>query len=199
MIETEFQKDIHDQVVGIGKSAIPEDEKAVLRILFERWRDNKGRITQRELAEVLPTLGKHQRDKGPSEESTLRRVRQIIRDLRINRWAPILSDDSGYWLPVHEAEAKEYITRVEQEVKARAAAGFETYKAMKESLGIASDFLDGQGKLLEQALSADAPSASKPGVRYRLYNIPGRGWICECPSFKYRKKCRHADEAAKAV
>lgn len=198
-IPTEFEKDLVDQVVGIGMSSIPADEKDVLRVLYDRWKKKEGRITQRELAQELPNLGKHRRDKGRSEESTLRQVRQLIRDLRINRWAPILSDDEGYWLPQNEGEAKEYIERVEQEVKARAAAGFETYRAMKESLGIASDFLEGQGKLLEQALSAETPSASRPGVKYRLYFIAGRGWICECPSFKYRHKCRHVDEAAKAV
>jgi len=190
---TKFEQDIHDQVVGIGKSNIPSEERDVLRVLFERWKNREGKITQRELAAAVPDLGRHNKEKLATDETTLRRIRGVIRDLRVLRWAPIISDSDGYYIPQNPDQAKAYIERVEQEVKARVAASFETYRAMKESLGISSAFLDGQEKLMEFPLKGVAESASTPGKQYELYHVVGRGTICNCPSFRYRGRCRHAD------
>ena len=194
----DFEQNIRDQVVGIGRSDIPSAERDVLRVLYQRWQRGEGKITQRELADAVPDLGRHQREKVPTEETTLRKIRQVVRDLRVLRWAPVISDGDGYWIPRNEAEAREYIERMEAEVKARVAASFETYRAMRESLGITSNFLDRQERLMNLPLSATATSASVAGKTYQLYRVVGQGWICNCPGFKYRGRCRHADEEARA-
>lgn len=193
----EFKKRISEQVLGIGKSNIPSDEKDLLRVLFNRWQHGDGKITQKTLAEQLPHIGGHPKYDSRTEDTTLRKIRQVIRDLRTKRWAPILADVDGYWIPNNEREAKEYIERMEKEVRARVVASFETYRAMKESLGISSTYLDGQEKLLELPLAGEVPSASVAGKNYKLYKVAGNGWICECPGFKYRKHCRHVEIASK--
>ena len=192
----DFKQKIREQIIGIGNSKIPTDEKDVLRVLYTRWKDGLAPITQKELAEQLPNIGGHKKHDTRTEETTLRQVRQVVRDLRTLRWAPILADVRGYYIPSNEQEAKDYMERVEREVRARVVASFETYTAMKESLGITSTFLDGQMKLLETPLSTTEKSATTIGKVYRLYHIAGRGWVCECPSFKYREKCRHVVAAA---
>lgn len=191
----EFKTKITEQIVGIGKSNIPSDEKDVLRLLYQRWQNADGKITQKAIAEALPHIGGHPKYDSRTEETTLRKIRQVVRNLRTLRWAPILADIDGYWLPNTQVEAYDYIARVEREVKARVVASFETYNAMKESLGVSSTYLDGQMKLLDIPLSGKEKSASMPGKEWKLYNVLGRGWICECPGFKYRGKCRHAESA----
>lgn len=191
----EFRKNINDQVVGIGKSKIPSDERDVLRLLHTRWKNYDGKITQKAIAEQLPHIGGHPKYDSRTEDTTLRKVRQVIRDLRTLRWAPILADVDGYWLPQNEMEGKEYMMKMEREVRARVAASFETYTAMKESLGLSSDYLEGQQRLLDMPLAGEAKSASVKGKTYKLFNVPGVGWICDCPSFKYRERCRHVEEA----
>lgn len=188
----EFKKRISDQVVGIGKSRIPSEEKDVLRVLYNRWTGNLGKVTQRELMHILPQLGNHPKhEKPPSEESTLRKIRQIIRDLRTKRWAPILADREGYWIPKTHEEAKTYLERVENEIRARVAASFETYQAMKESLGIASAYLDRQASLLNEETKATAESSTHKDKSYNQYKVAGKGWICDCPGYRYRGTCKH--------
>lgn len=195
MTNDEFRQVISDQVTGIGKSQIPNDEKDVLRLLFNRWKNFDGKITQKAIAELLPQIGGHPKYDSRTEDTTLRKVRQVIRDLRTLRWAPILADVDGYWIPNNEMEAKEYMVKLEKEVRARVVASFETYRAMRESLGISSTYLDGQEKLLDLPIATEQKSRTVVGKNYKQYHVAGVGWICECPGFKYRKKCRHVEEA----
>ena len=194
---SDFKKRIEDQVVAIGKSNIPSDEKEVLRTLWIRWKNQDGKVTQKELAELCPKVGGHPKYDSRHEDTTLRKIRQVVRDLRTKRWAPIIADNEGYWIPRTPEEAQAYIDRIEKEVRARVVASFETYKAMRESLGIASDFLDHQEKLLKLPIAGEEPSKTRDGVTYKQFHVSGVGWRCDCPGFKYRKKCRHVEEAAK--
>ena len=203
-----FQRNIQDHVIGIGKSDIPSPERDILRLLYLAWKRAAGletsegpigRVTQSDISSLLPNLGSHRKHEYErSNESTLRQVRQIIRDLRTKRWAPILSNINGYWIPQSETEAREYLNRSEHEVKARVMASFETYKVMRESLGISSDYFEGQGKLIDTAsFRAEIPSKTIKGNSYEVYRIAGGRSICTCPGFKYRKKCRHIEMSVK--
>lgn len=185
-----FKEKIEAQVVGIGKSDIREEEKQVLRILFEAWKNSKGKVTQQDLCERMFLK---------SNESLTRLVRKLVRDLRTRRWAPILSDRTGYWIPQNEAETGLYLRRVEHEVKSRVYASFETYKAMKESLGISSPYFEGQGKLIEEQLKFETPSKTQVGKTWEVFRVAGVGFICTCPGYRYRKTCSHIDAAAKKV
>jgi hypothetical protein len=190
MTET-FQQKVEAQVIGIGRSNIPEPEKQLLRLLYRSWQDpTGGRMTQEQLAKAMYEV-------DVSNESLHRQVRQIVRDLRTERWAPILSDRDGYWIPKKEAECRDYLGRLEHEVRARMYASWETYKAMRESLGITSDFFEGQGRLMETTMKVTVPSATQKGKGWEVYRVAGQGFICTCPGYRYRKTCRHVDEAAK--
>ena len=169
----------------------------MLRVLYNRWKEKQGKITQKAIAELLPHVGGHPKYDSRTEDTTLRKIRLVIRNLRTLRWAPILADVEGYWIPNNEQEAKDYIDRTEREVRARVVASFETYRAMRESLGIASSYLDGQEKLLDLPIAEEKESATTAGKTYKLYHVSGMGWICGCPGFKYRKKCRHVEEVNK--
>ncbi|MGB4268976.1 MAG: hypothetical protein WBK20_07320, partial [Spirochaetota bacterium] len=82
-------------------------------------------------------------------ESTLREIRQIIRDLRIKHSLFILSDKNGYWIMKDREEAVRYITRIEKTAKAAAKAYYVTYNAMKRNFGINSDYIEKQLTMFE--------------------------------------------------
>lgn len=194
---SDFETKLKQQIVSIGQSKIPSNEKDVLRLLFNRWKSGLGPITQKEIAEAIPSLGGHKKYDSRTEESTLRQVRQVIRDLRINRWTPILSDHNGYWLPKNEDEITIYLERVAKEILARIIASQETYKALRESVGVVNTFLDKQEKLLNKEIVNQTDSKTKENVKYTQWNAAGVGWICNCPGYKYRKTCRHVEELSK--
>jgi hypothetical protein len=126
-------------------------ERRVLHLLWQAW--EKGtHITQRDIAFKVMGLGGHQIYEAglpiKADETTLRKTRQIIRDLRL-KGIPILSDRSGYWIPKSREECQEYLERIERTAKAQSAAWFETYRAMESTIGIRSDFFEGQRGLFE--------------------------------------------------
>lgn len=126
------------------QSGMKDLENAVLSLLESLW-PKKTQITQLEIARSEKWLGCHEREIGVVQctlESTVRQIRQIIRNLRINHMVPILSDSYGYFLPSTIDEAHEYIERTEREARSRAASSIETYRIMKKSLGISSNFFE---------------------------------------------------------
>ena len=119
------------------------DEQCVLNLISNA----NYRITQQEIADSERWLGSHPIHEIDRSESTLRKIRQIIRDLRIKNGYMILSDSKGYWLMKNKHEAIEYCERIERMAKSQAKAWFETYNAMRKNFNLTSDYFDQQGKL----------------------------------------------------
>jgi len=93
-------------------------------------------VSQHDIAEDC-IVGSHFHEKNTRKQnyaSTLRQVRQIVRDLRIDFGQPILSGKKGYWIAEDSAEVVQYCSMLEQKAKSSAAAYFETFKAMKQHL-----------------------------------------------------------------
>lgn len=132
---------------------LDQNEQAIIRLLHERWNERK-QTTQAQIARAVLGLGHHERheDGLPTKknESTLRKVRQIIRDIRVNHGIPILSDSCGYWLPYNIEECQTFIAKMERTAKAHMAARYETYRAVERSLGLRSDFFEAQTNLFER-------------------------------------------------
>lgn len=131
--------------------SLSEEQQRVLYGIWQEW-PKQGKLTQRDLATMALGLGHHEihEEHLPSKknETTLRKVRQIIRDLRVTHNLPILSDKTGYWLPHTIAECEEYLRRIEAMARAQAAAWHETYRAMERTVGVRSEFFDKQ-RILE--------------------------------------------------
>lgn len=108
----------------------------------------KGKITQLQLARKV-FVGSHPvyENYEQPKSSTLRRVRQIIRDLRMKHGLFILSDMEGYWIMKERSEAIEYLNRIEKIAKATSKGYFDTYKAMQRNFGLRNDWFEQQGKL----------------------------------------------------
>ena len=122
---------------------LTNDEQCVLNLISNA----NYRITQQEIADSERWLGNHPIHEIDRSESTLRKIRQIIRDLRIKKGYMILSDSNGYWLMKNRQEAVEYCERIERMAKSQAKAWFETYNAMRKNFNLTSDYFDQQGKL----------------------------------------------------
>lgn len=126
------------------------EERAVMRLLQKNFREGDGKITQVQIAEDEQWLGCHPKyEKYGSNATTLRKVRQVIRDLRVERGAPILSDEDGYWIPKTREEVNEYMVRMERTAKAQAAAWFETWRAIDKVVGVKSEYFEAQVPLIE--------------------------------------------------
>lgn len=129
----------------IDQTKLSPDELAVYRIISER------KVTQNDIARDLRFLGCHEIHeinavpKNHNQETTLRKIRQIIRNLLLNHSAPILSDTDGYWIG-NSVEAKEVLERMERTAISQSRAWFETYRALKDTFDVSSDFFE-QGKL----------------------------------------------------
>lgn len=109
-----------------------------------------GRITQLQIAKKI-FIGSHEKYENYDKwkETTLRKVRQLIRDLRIKHFLHILSDKDGYWIMKDRTEIKEYLIRIERTAKAQAKAWLVTYNSMRRNFGIQSEYFEQQGKLFE--------------------------------------------------
>lgn len=128
---------------------LSREERAVMSALYIPWQLGKEyRVTQRQIAHTERWMGIHTKHEGHlpirTTETTLRKVRQVIRDLRVKYNAPILSDRDGYYIPQTESQALEYLGRIEKEAKSQAKAWQETYRAMQKSLGFQSKFFEEQ-------------------------------------------------------
>lgn len=109
-----------------------------------------GRITQLQLARKV-FVGCHEKFEGYDnpKQSTLRKIRQIIRDLRMKHGLFILSDEEGYWVMREKSEAKIYIERMERIAKATTKGYFDTFRAMQKAFGVTSEYFSKQGELFE--------------------------------------------------
>jgi hypothetical protein len=114
--------------VNAARDTATQEQREVLDVLTTTL----GKVTQRDLAKRCPMLGRHWREQATAadDETTLRKVRQVVRDLRVELRVPILSDPKGYWLPRTDDEVVEYVDRVEKQARATARAWFETLKSL---------------------------------------------------------------------
>lgn len=136
---------VNKKLDELKATQLSPEERAIMRCLYASYKRRVGeRLTQNQLAKSEAWLGCHEDfelDKVRNPDSTtLRKVRQIIRDLRVNYNAPILSDRDGYWIPTHESEVHEYLERVEREAKSQARSWVETYKSVEKAFGVSSEF-----------------------------------------------------------
>lgn len=110
------------------------EEFEVLTLLM----DTKTKLTQRDIARQCPTLGAHWRELAADaadrqrNDTTLRKVRQVIRDLRIKHRVPIMSDTGGYWLPCSQDEVETFVSKLKRQAPSTASAWYETLFAVKD-------------------------------------------------------------------
>lgn len=134
---------------------LSSEERAVMNVLMTTyWPDgNVERVTQKNIANSEPYLRCHGAFESgvvqDPDSTTLRHVRQIVRDLRVDHGAPILSDTKGYWIPRKKKEAVEYLERIEKQARSSARSYFETYEAMQYALGVTSQYFEKQRDLFE--------------------------------------------------
>ena len=127
-------------------SNLTHEEKLVYDVIVSA----NPKVTQLFIARKV-YVGCHDRFEGydTPKQSTLRKVRQIIRDLRMNHSLFILSDEEGYWVMKDKSEAKTYIERMERIAKATTKGYFDTFRAMQKAFGVTSEYFRKQGELFD--------------------------------------------------
>lgn len=151
-----YQDTILNKLRAISPDTMTMPERAVMSQLMIGMAEARH-ITQEEIARSERWIGCHPKHEenirgGKKMETTLRMVRQIIRDLRIKYCIPIISNDTGYWLPTSEDEATAYLRDLEATAKSTAKAWFETYSAMNRALNITLPFFEMQKEYYQDAL-----------------------------------------------
>lgn len=146
-----FNEKISGRLKLMATANLSKEEKAVMRILVKEWQEaiknqrDVREITQRQIAQDENWLGCHAHEYNKvdnPDETTLRKVRQIIRDLRIKYGSPIISTRDGYFIPTNQQQVNEYLNRVEAVARSQAKSWLETYKAMTRAFNVQSSFFD---------------------------------------------------------
>lgn len=106
-----LNKYIHKKLIS---GTLNDNEIIVIIFLMQQ----KTPVRQSQIANELPVLGSYERFENRKDETTNRMVRSIIRDLRVNHGIPIISDTSGYWLPITEREILDFVKHLEILAKA---------------------------------------------------------------------------------
>jgi predicted house-cleaning noncanonical NTP pyrophosphatase (MazG superfamily) len=108
--------------------------------------ESNSRITQLQIAKHEKYLGCLEKHEGHLEidkqASTLRKIRFLVREMRVKKNIPILSDREGYFIMRTSDEALEYIKRIERTAKAQTRAWWETYRSMSKMFNIESEYLE---------------------------------------------------------
>src|SRR3989344_4068202 len=140
-----FAEKIWKMVCSFDPGKMTDEERAVMSQLGKAYKENRH-ITQLDIAKSQRWLGchpEHEKDIWSNEfETTTRQVRQTIFDLRHKYQMPIVSDNTGYYIPVSEEEARTYIVSLENMVKAQTKSLFSTYNVMKQALNMQSNFFE---------------------------------------------------------
>lgn len=138
-LETFKQKVLNKLHSLASNTALTQEERAVMACLVNTVNTNSF-ITQIDIAKTERWLGchpKHEANIVNNEfETTTRRVRQIIRDLRVKYKVPVVSNTNGYKIASSQDEAEEYLKTVERQIRAQAKSLFETRDAMLIALNI---------------------------------------------------------------
>lgn len=114
----------------------------IVGVLSDSWGDKRSQTFLAKHTRVGSSRHEH-----PQVESTLRRVRQVIRELRVDHHIPICSDRNGYWLPTKSIEIERYLSELEREAKARARSSMVTYHSVKTATGIVNNYMEELAKL----------------------------------------------------
>lgn len=121
------------------------EHKSVLDLLM-----TGKQYTQADIMRILPDLGCHPKYEGnivkDVRESTLRKIRKLVRDLRLKFNIPILENTKGYWIIKNYDEGVEYINRIEKRARAQAEAHLKTYKGMRDLLQVTNKYFEDMDK-----------------------------------------------------
>ena len=94
-----------------------------------------AKMTQVQIARSEPYLGQHpQFERHPTSGTSLRRVRQIIHDLKVKHRIVIVSDVKGYWIPETLKEAETYLDSMERQARSSAKSYMVTAAVMTEAI-----------------------------------------------------------------
>ncbi len=131
-----------DIVMLLCEKSLSSKEIAVVGILCAKWGDKH--VKQKDIAEhrYWTETMEETKSEHPTMDSMTRDIRRIIRGLRVTHKLPILHDVNGHFLPETKEDLEQFIQRLESEAKGRAASSMETYKVMKETLGVSSPLFE---------------------------------------------------------
>jgi hypothetical protein len=116
-----------------------EAEQIAVYELIKTHSVDGARITQREIAALLPNLGESEREQVylnlPAVDTLIRRVRETIEAARKNKniRAVICGDEEGYFMPRTMDEMIECTERMRGQTIAQHASRMATVDAMEEN------------------------------------------------------------------
>ncbi len=120
------------------------------QIVYDLIVNSTGTITQLEISRLAPQLGSHEKHEGYiSQQSTLRKIRSIVRDLVMKHGLYIGAGTAGYYIVRSREQIEEYMKRFEKQAKASAKSYLQRYHVMSKNFGIRSSYFDTQAKLFE--------------------------------------------------
>lgn len=117
-----------------------DEEKQIYTIIFQA-----NRIKQEEVAKRT-IVGYHPKYEKAKLESTERKVRQIVHDLRIKHGIPLISDSKGYFI-AHKVD--DSVEAYMAKLSATLVSHLVTYNILKKHFGMTNKQVEEQLKLFD--------------------------------------------------
>lgn len=117
------------------QAALPHLDAAQIAVM-EDLRIASSPRSQEYIARSRPFLGAHPHweSNKPTTETTHRRVRGIVNELRVKHHIAILSDRRGYWLARSIEDAEAFLDEMERQARASAKSYMITFHAMTKAI-----------------------------------------------------------------
>jgi len=122
-----------------------------LRVWDAISKNAKPRVTQFALVHGLHMISPHpDGDVVKATNSAMRKLRQTVHDLRKNHYAPIASDEDGYYVPKNELEAVEFLNREKRRIRSSIISLRVIFKAFEITYGMRDSEFEKQSQLFPE-------------------------------------------------
>ena len=113
-----YSKDGATYTVETDEIDALSDEGRVFSVLLDRYNNNEGPIQKHALCQIVNDRGAHERHESPRKRTSMRKMQQLLRNLR-GMSVPILSHvKHGIWISRSAEEIWEYADWLDRKAKA---------------------------------------------------------------------------------
>lgn len=122
-----------------------------LRVWDAISKNARPRVTQFALVHGLHMIQPHpDGDVVKATNSAMRRLRKTVHNLRKYHYAPIASDDNGYYIPKNELEAVEFLNREKRRIRSSIISLRVIFKAFEITYGMRDSEFEKQSQLFPE-------------------------------------------------
>jgi hypothetical protein len=126
-----YKQEIASDIIQLMiDKALSPSEEAVLSVLTKNW--SLGAVSQKDIVHSDEWKKAHPLYVNADTNTSTRKLRKVINNLRIKHKLPILHNQFGHFLPDEKDHVEEFIRKLEADTKAQVCSKLETYQQIKD-------------------------------------------------------------------